>query len=207
MALPKLNPSTTALLLLDYQPSVLARLPPATASSVKTHASNLLDTARSNSFKSIVFVRVAFSPEELSQAAQPSCLNFSIQALAANPQIAPNLLLDAPASQINPELAPKEGETVVRKTRYGVFMRGEGLECLTSWKDNGIQQVVIGGVSTSGSVLSSVRQLADLDFGLYVVEDACADLDEEVHRVLMEKVFHNKQAVVLREAEVNGYIA
>lgn len=49
-------------------------------------------------------------------------------------------------------------------------------------------------------VLSTIRQAADLDFRLTVLSDACADRDEEVHRVLTEKVFP-KQATVLTVAE------
>jgi nicotinamidase-related amidase len=49
-------------------------------------------------------------------------------------------------------------------------------------------------------VLSTLRQAADLDFGLTVLEDGCADADPEVHRVLMEKVFP-RQASVRTAAE------
>jgi nicotinamidase-related amidase len=38
-------------------------------------------------------------------------------------------------------------------------------------------------------VLSTLRQAADLDFDLIVLSDGCADGDDEVHRVLTEKVF------------------
>jgi len=55
--------------------------------------------------------------------------------------------------------------------------------------------LVLGGISTSGVVLSTVRQAADLDYGLTVLADACADPDPEVHRVLTEKIFP-KQALV-----------
>jgi nicotinamidase-related amidase len=44
-------------------------------------------------------------------------------------------------------------------------------------------------------VLSTVRQAADLDYGITVLADACADPDAEVHRVLTEKVFP-RQALV-----------
>ena len=44
-------------------------------------------------------------------------------------------------------------------------------------------------------MLSTLRQAADLDYRLTVLADACADPDEEVHRVLTDKVFP-KQAVV-----------
>lgn len=45
------------------------------------------------------------------------------------------------------------------------------------------------GISTSGVVLSTVRWAADMDYRMVVVADACADRNEEVHRVLTEKVF------------------
>ncbi len=44
-------------------------------------------------------------------------------------------------------------------------------------------------------VLSTLRQAADLDFGLTVLRDCCADADPEVHRVLMEKVFPRQAEV------------
>ncbi len=45
------------------------------------------------------------------------------------------------------------------------------------------------GISTSGIVLSTLRQAFDLDFQCTVIKDACFDPDAEVHRVLTEKVF------------------
>jgi nicotinamidase-related amidase len=44
-------------------------------------------------------------------------------------------------------------------------------------------------------VLSTLRQAADLDFGLTVLADGCLDADPEVHRVLMEKVFPHQADV------------
>ena len=52
------------------------------------------------------------------------------------------------------------------------------------------------GIATSGVVLSTLRQAADLDYGLTVLRDGCADRDHEVHRVLLDKVFP-RQATVL----------
>ena len=56
-------------------------------------------------------------------------------------------------------------------------------------------------IATSGVVLSTVRHGADADYRLVVVKDACADRDEEVHRVLTEKVFP-RQATVVTAAEL-----
>ncbi len=48
-------------------------------------------------------------------------------------------------------------------------------------------------------MLSTVRHAADADYRLMVVEDCCADRDDEVHRVLMEKVFARWTTVVKAE--------
>ena len=49
---------------------------------------------------------------------------------------------------------------------------------------------------TSGVVLSTLRQAADLDYRLTVLTDACYDPDPEIHRVLTEKVFPRQADVI-----------
>jgi len=63
-----------------------------------------------------------------------------------------------------------------------------------------IDTLVLTGIATSGVVLSTLRQAADLDYRLVVLADACLDGDQEVHRVLTEKVFP-RQADVLTVAK------
>jgi nicotinamidase-related amidase len=63
-----------------------------------------------------------------------------------------------------------------------------------------VDSIVLTGISTSGVVLSTLRQAADLDFRLTVLRDGCADGDPEVHRVLVDKVFP-RQAVVMSAHE------
>jgi len=62
---------------------------------------------------------------------------------------------------------------------------------------------VLTGIATSGVVLSTLRQAADLDYRLVVLAAACADADPEVHRVLTTKVFP-RQAEVLTVEEWTG---
>ncbi len=80
----------------------------------------------------------------------------------------------------------KAGETVIYKHRVGAFA-GNSLYMIL--KAQGIETLVLMGISTSGIVLSTIRAASDLDFQCVVVKDACFDPDEEVHRVLTEKVF------------------
>jgi nicotinamidase-related amidase len=96
------------------------------------------------------------------------------------------------AIQIHPEVAPEPGDIVVTKRRVSAFA-GSDLDIVLRAGD--IDHLVLTGIATSGVVLSTVRQAADLDFGLTVLADGCLDADPEVHRVLTEKVFPHQADV------------
>ncbi|MFB7663582.1 cysteine hydrolase family protein [Kitasatospora sp. NPDC056138] len=100
---------------------------------------------------------------------------------------------DDPNAAIHPDAAPLPGEAVVTKKRVSAFV-GSDLELVLRAGD--IRHLVLSGIATSGVVLSTLRQAADLDFGLTVLSDGCADVDPEVHRVLTEKVFPRQAAVL-----------
>lgn len=103
-------------------------------------------------------------------------------------------------TQIHPALAPKENEMQIHKKRVSAFT-GSELEVVL--RTLGITQLVLSGVSTSGVVLSTLREAADKDYAVTVLADACTDGDEEVHRVLTAKVFP-RQATVVSVAEWQG---
>lgn len=63
-----------------------------------------------------------------------------------------------------------------------------------------VTSLILCGIATSGVVLSTVRWAADMDYDLVVVEDCCADGDDEVHRVLTRKVFPRQARVVSANA-------
>jgi nicotinamidase-related amidase len=96
------------------------------------------------------------------------------------------------ATQIHPDVAPEPGDILVTKRRVSAFA-GSDLEMVLRAGD--IDHLVLTGIATSGVVLSTLRQAADLDFGLTVLADGCLDSDPEVHRVLMEKVFPHQADV------------
>jgi nicotinamidase-related amidase len=134
----------------------------------------------------VVLVRVAFRPgyPEIAE----SNLSFSVVKNRGDGA----MTLDAPATQIIERLTPRDDEFVIVKKRISAFA-GSDLEVLL--RGLGVDSLVLGGISTSGVVLSTVRLAADLDFRLTVLTDACADPDKEVHCVLTEKVFP-RQALV-----------
>jgi nicotinamidase-related amidase len=91
----------------------------------------------------------------------------------------------------------KEGDSIIYKHRVSGFS-GNSLQMVLHSQE--IKNLVLFGFATSGIVLSTLRQAADLDFNCVVIKDACFDRDEEVHRVLTEKVFA-AQATVLTAKE------
>jgi len=98
-----------------------------------------------------------------------------------------------PETKIHPAVNPQPGEVIVTKRRIGPFSTTNLDEVL---KKQRIETLVLMGISTSGCVLSTVRWAADIDYGLIVLSDCCADRDDEVQRVLMEKVFPRQASVV-----------
>jgi nicotinamidase-related amidase len=95
-------------------------------------------------------------------------------------------------TRIHPDVAPEPGDIVVTKRRVSAFA-GSDLDLVLRAGD--IDHLVLTGIATSGVVLSTLRQAADLDFGLTVLADGCLDADPEVHRVLTEKVFPHQADV------------
>jgi nicotinamidase-related amidase len=81
---------------------------------------------------------------------------------------------------------------VITKKRVSAFA-GSDLRLLLRSGD--IDHLILTGIATSGVVLSTLCQAADLDYRLTVLEDGCYDPDPEIHRLLIAKV-------VPRQAEV-----
>jgi nicotinamidase-related amidase len=108
--------------------------------------------------------------------------------------------VEGSSSEIHPALAVEPDDIVVTKRRVSAFA-GSDLDVVL--RAGGIEALVLCGIATSGVVLSTLRQAADLDFSLSVLADACIDADEEVHRVLCEKVFPRQSEVLTVEEWVD----
>jgi nicotinamidase-related amidase len=98
-----------------------------------------------------------------------------------------------PGAEIHAQVAPQPTEVIVTKRRVGAFSTTD-LESVLRARQ--VTCLVLLGIATSGVVLSTVRWAADADYALVVLADCCADGDEEVHRVLMHKVFPRRALVV-----------
>lgn len=104
---------------------------------------------------------------------------------------------DTPDAGWLPTLAPQPDERLLVKRKAGSFST-TALD--VTLRELGRDTLVLMGVATSGCVLSTVRWGADINYTLVVIKDACDDADEEVRRVLTEKLFP-RQATVTIAAE------
>jgi nicotinamidase-related amidase len=174
--------SRPVLLVMDYQHAIVERIaqPPVLAAAVRAVAA-----ARSAAIP-VMFVRVAFRPGFPEVAAS----NAVFSAAAAHGGSAYHQ--DDPATQIHAALEPRPDEPVILKRRVSAFA-GSDLDVLL--RGAGADTLVLAGLSTSGVVLSTLGQAADLDYRLVVLADACADPDVELHRTLVEKVFPKRGRV------------
>ncbi len=79
-----------------------------------------------------------------------------------------------PGVEIDPRVAPAEGEPLLQKAEPNGFL-GTALE--QTLRDRGVDQLVVAGMMSSMCVDATVRAAADLGFAVTVVHDACAALD------------------------------
>ena len=185
---------TAALLVMDVQNGIVARY---------AEDSGLLDrlelavAAAREAGVPVIFVRVGFRAGFPEVAAA----NKSFSAIAATAGSSGAFSETAPETQIHSRVAPLAGEAVVVKKRVSAFAGSDLAEVLRGGK---IDTLVLSGIATSGVVLSTLRQAADLDFRLVVLEDACGDSDPEVHRVLTTKVFPRQADVTTVAAWAAG---
>jgi nicotinamidase-related amidase len=176
----------TALLVMDVQREIVERF--TEDPDYLPRLSRAIELARGAGIP-VVYVVVGFRPGH----PEISARNRTFSAAAA----AGRFTEGDPAAEIHPAIAPRPGDPVVTKRRVSAFT-GSDLEVLL--RGVGAGTLVLTGIATSGVVLSTLRQAADLDYRLIVLSDACLDADPEVHRVLTEKVFP-RQADVLTVAE------
>ena len=85
---------------------------------------------------------------------------------------------EGPLGAFPPELAPREGEPVFIKQYPSAFFGTQ----LDAWlKEHAIDTLYIGGFSTSGCVRASALDTLQYGYIPFVVSDACADRDADLH--------------------------
>ena len=175
-----IEPNRTALCLMDLQAEIVAMLGDK-APALLERAARLAAAARAAKIQ-IIHVVVGFRPgyPELN----PRSMSYA--------RIAPTGRFVSAMPDIAAAVRPQEGDITIVKHRVSAFF---GTDFDLVLRANGIETLVLAGIATSGVVLSTVRHGSDAGYSLVVVKDCCGDADDEVHRVLTEKVFPRQSTV------------
>jgi nicotinamidase-related amidase len=182
--LEKLKSEKAALLVMDYQNDIVSSYVAETKTFL-ARAKELIHSARESGVQ-VIYVVVGFRPgyPEISPR------NKSFSAIGKS---GTRFVMGHAGADVHPDIAPQAQDLRVMKRRVSAFA-GSDLELVL--RARGIEHLILCGISTSGVVLSTLRQAADLDYQITVVADCCSDQDPELHRVLVDKVFP-RQAEVL----------
>lgn len=171
----------TALLIMDFQSGIADRLE--NKDEFLQNVKIAVDTAHKNNIQ-VIYVVVGFR-EGLPEI---SVNNKSFNAIKES----------GSSNMINarPLIDLTSGDLLVTKHRISAFS-GSDLEMIL--RAQNIKNLVLAGISTSGVVLSTLREASDKDFVLTVLSDLCNDIDEEVHSVLVNKIFPRQATVMTSE--------
>jgi len=174
--------SKTALLVMDVQPNIVAKIADKDVYVEEVYAA--VEQARVRHIP-VFFIVVGFRP--------------GFPEISTHNKSFSTIKNQAPTGMVEPSpvIAPTQNELVITKRRVSAFT-GSDLEVVL--RGQGIARIVLCGVATSGVILSTTREAADKDYEITILSDLCRDRDDEVHRVLLEKILP-KQADVITSSE------
>ncbi|MEP6502651.1 MAG: hydrolase [Betaproteobacteria bacterium] len=170
----KLDPATTALVLIDLQHGILPYAKaPYDAAAVLAQAARLADACRAAK-ATVVLVKVGWSAD-------------GRDALTALVD-APNPPGPSPADWLAQpaELPSRPGDLHILKRQWGAF---HGTELDLQLRRRGIRTIVLAGIATSIGVESTGRFAWELGYDVVFVEDASSNGDGAMHANSFTKVF------------------
>jgi nicotinamidase-related amidase len=174
MPVSRLDPSDTALVLIDLQRGI-AGFPaePHSAAEVIAAASRLAGAFRAAGAP-VVLVHVALRPDGGDRLRVP--VDEQPPARPASPDFA----------EIVPELEPEERDIVVTKRQWGAFY---GTDLDLQLRRRGIATIVLGGISTNYGVESTARDAYERGYALVFVEDAMSARGAADHEFALTRIF------------------
>jgi len=179
--------SATALLVCDIENGIVERLTSHDTEAYVKLVAETIKAARDAGIK-VIYVRVAFRPGY----PEASRRNTSV----ARAKAMGGFVEGDRSTQIHDAIAPGNEDIVVTKRRVSAF-HGTDLDLLL--RSLRIETVVISGLSTSGVVMSTVRQGSDMDYNFVVLEDLCLDPEQAMHEACLKVLA--KQAQIGKSAD------
>lgn len=169
--------SQTALLLLDYQKISLAACTPDAVTKVIAAARSMQEWAFNNGIL-IVHCVVDIKSDimrSMKAAGRLKVLQGKLQSIPALGEEHEGL------AKIS-----EDEETDARRAGFISALKGPRLQDILNAA--GIKSLIMGGISTSGCLLSTCRAATDAEYIVTVVEDACADRETDLHNMIMQHV-------------------
>lgn len=174
-------PSDTALILADYQNFIIGRAGPAGDATISSAAS-LRSWAQQEKIPVIV-ATIATDQLPLPQSKMSGLAGDVVELFKTRPEL----------GEVHPDLENPEGSDpdavshhVARRLGLVSVLNSDGVGDLL--KRLGTRSIIVAGISTSGCVLSTVRDANEHGYVVTVVEDACADPAPGVHEALVKHV-------------------
>ena len=168
------DPSSTALLVVDVQPLFTDDPDPPTQQALRALQRFLGAARAANVLRVFIrFVRAEVPHERWSTLWEEQCGADFIE--EASP--------DSPATAFLPGFGPEEGDLSVTKDRYSAF---SGSDLANQLRERGIETVVVAGFSTDVCVSSTARDAFQLDFSTVTLSDCCAARNSEAHDAALE---------------------
>ncbi len=188
MSIPAENPAAyppekTALMLLDFHQLAVDMIQPQETRDRLCHdVQDLLKSARANG-SPVVHAMIGFHEEPLAKSkVRPSFESKYKPLLTSAPE------KFAEWEGFTNGAAPASHEITVSKTP-GCVSALKTPELVRFLKEqHAIDSIIICGVITSGAVLSTAREAADLGFTTTIVDEGCWDYTPETHETVLRKV-------------------
>jgi nicotinamidase-related amidase len=180
-----LDPSTTALIVIDLQRGIVARAAaPHSAADVVSRCAQLARAFR-DSGALVVLVHVGFSDDD-GDRLKP-----------AADEVPPSTPRPADWSELVPEVDRQPSDIVIMKRQWGAFY-GTALDL--QLRRRGIKTLVYGGIATNFGVESTARDAYERGFEQLFVEDAMSGLTETAHTFAITTIFPRMGRVRSTEA-------
>ena len=136
----------------------------------------VLNAARASGIRTI-YLRESYRPglSDLNRTKQwrTAHRGLAIGEIGVNGRI---LVRGQPGSDIVPELAPQPGEPVIDRPGTSGFYASELEQVL---RGQGLRNIIVGGVSTEGSVQATLRDANDRGYECLLLDDCCGTAEAE----------------------------
>jgi nicotinamidase-related amidase len=170
----KLDPHTTALVMIDLQKGVLGRpLSPHSSQQVLESATALAGRFR-RAGAVVVWVRAGWSADLGDALRQPVDRPPAHLAGGFPPDFA-----EFPDGLVEPS------DILITKRQWGAFY---GTELDLQFRRRGVRTIVLGGVATNYGVESTARDAWERGYELIIAEDVTSSLSAELHQFSMEHI-------------------